>query len=150
SFRVKLKWDLFMVGLIAFVGSFGDIAGRSPLNGTHSSDKPAQNLLGGRALHGLRRNLNLIRIFLWRSVLQGETGDLLRTFVAVMARIACHDLPAAEVVLVDVVHHLNHRASHSFARNIFGELLPVLETLRYVAVHTIQAKGRGKEPHGAH
>ena len=84
-----------------------------------------------------------------RPVLDGEVGNRARRIGAAMAGPAGHHLAAAEVVLVDLLHHLDHAARHLLPRVVGGKPGPVA-IVRHVAVLARHAERRRKEPHRRH
>src|SRR5215472_17236740 len=108
-----------MIGFVTLVCTLGSEAILSgALSASFRGDKSVKDLICRRPARRLRRNLNLVRIFLGRSVLHRQAWDFLGTWIAVMARVAGHDLASPKAGFVDGVHHLNHRSRHAFARNI--------------------------------
>jgi hypothetical protein len=67
-----------------------------------------------------------------------------------MAGIAGERASSAEISFVHTVYHVDHLPDHSFARNIFGELVHVREAFCDMAAGRVQSQGRGKETHGVH
>src|SRR5262245_64647500 len=67
-----------------------------------------------------------------------------------MARVASQRAAAAKFCFIDVVHHQHHGSSRALARNIVREAIPVLQTFRNVAIHTIQPQRCSEESHRIH
>src|SRR5581483_952514 len=68
-----------------------------------------------------------------------------------MAGVAGHDTRSPEIVLVDVLDHLNHAARGRLARSLLRVAAPIALYSRFdMAVCTVVVGGRGDEPHRVH
>ena len=75
-----------------------------------------------------------------------QTRDQCR-HLASIAGILGERASSVEISFVHTVYHVDHIPDHSFARNIFGELVHVLEAFCDMAAGRVQSQGRGKETH---
>ena len=77
-------------------------------------------------------------------------SERLRDVCAAMAGVAGHLAPCPRTRPIEGVHHQNHPARSPLERGIVGIPPPVAGAFRDMAIHAVQAQGRGKEPHRPH
>jgi hypothetical protein len=63
-----------------------------------------------------------------------------------VACVAGQGATAAKVRFVHALHHSDHPARRTFAWNVFGELIEVLQALSHMAAGAVQARAAEKNP----
>jgi hypothetical protein len=109
-----------------------------------------ENLDRRRAARLGRRHEDVELVGRRRAVEDVEARGHLRPVAAAVARKAGHHLAAAEVLLVDALHHDHHLAGHLLARaGVLRVIRPVVGG-GGMAVFAREAEGGGEHAHGAH
>jgi hypothetical protein len=104
------------------------------------------HLVGGRRTRRLPQDI-VGFVGQRRAIVDGHVRGRLRPVVAVVTRHTCHAARAAEVGLVDGVHHRDHLARHLFLIRIFRVLVPPAAAFADMAVCAVDGKRIGDEPH---
>ncbi len=154
GFGKNFRWDLLKICIKPGVGSLRGEAVQlgQLLCSADCLNKLVKDLLGGgRIRGGIRKNLNSIWIFRWRSpVLLVQTRRDFGMLDAAMTGITGHHPRCTEVRPIDQVLHQNHPARCLFKRSVVGIPIPIAGTFRDMAVRAVHAQRSGEETHRAH
>src|SRR6266446_237084 len=151
SFGKNLHRYFRAMGVKPHICSFGGQTGETgqPLSSSKRLEILVKDFIGGRSVTG-RLDLNIIRIFHRRTVLDSQILQCTGAQVSAMASPAGHTSYPSEVILIDGGDHLDHSARGALHRGVGGEPFPGGIAVRCMAIQAVQAQGRGNHSHRVH